>query len=84
MILTDKKTPSLVFGLADVHEGPRVDLPSLFSHLQQEIILMGPLGGSPNYPHILTLKGVSVHLPLSETLKTHTTHSDRYTDSDIA
>ncbi len=84
MILPDQKTPSLVFALADVHEGPRVDLPSLFSHLRQEIILMGPKGGSPYYPHVLTKKGVSVFLALSETLRTHLTHSDRYTDSDIS
>ena len=84
MILPDQKTTTVVFGIADLHDGPRVDLPSLFSHLQQQTIIMGSKGARSPYPYVQALKGVSVHLPLSETLNTHLQHTDRYTDSDIS
>jgi len=41
-------------------------------------------GANSPYPKILELKGVHVYLNLSETLRTHQTHSDKYTDSDIS
>ena len=84
MILPDEVSPSLVFGIADLHDGPRVDLPSLFSHLQQETVIMGLKGERSPYPYVQKMKGVRVHLPLSEALKTHESHSHKYTDSDIS
>jgi len=84
MILPDEVSPSLVFGIADLHDGPRVDLPSLFSHLQQETVIMGVKGERSPYPFVQKMKGVSVHLPLSETLKTHDDHHHKYTDSDFS
>ncbi len=45
---------------------------------------MSSKGEDSPYPKVLKLKGVHVYEKLSKTLKTHLTHSDKYTDSDIS
>jgi hypothetical protein len=45
---------------------------------------MSSKGARSPYPKVLELKGVRVYEKLSKTIKTHVTHSDKYTDSDIS
>jgi hypothetical protein len=73
----------LVFGSSDLHDGTRVDLPSILQHLGQRFVLMGTKGRASPYPEVFDLDGVSIYENLSGTLKTHVDHTSQYTPADI-
>lgn len=74
----------LIVANADLHSGPRADLPSLLSHLGQKTILMGTKGSDTNYPFVYEDKNVKFYNEMSLTLEHYKDHSHKLTDRAIA
>lgn len=75
---------SLIFGMSDVHNGPRTDLPTILSHFEQRTILMGVKENETNFPGVLKDKNIKVYRVMSQTLKAYSDHSHRLTSTALA
>ena len=80
--ITDKPPP-LVFGSTDLHDGPRIDIPSLLSHLGQETVLMGHKNTATPYPFVFQSPGIKIYPNFSLTVRRYTSHSYRLSEQDI-
>ena len=73
---------SLTFWTADLHDGTRMDMPSVLGNLGHKVILAGHKGTNMPYPVVGNVSGVSVYKRISDIIKTHyTTHSTQLTES---
>ena len=71
------------FWASDLHDGARVEYPSLLAHLGQRIILAGIKGSQNPYQEVIEKLKIYPTESLSTTILTHTTHSNRMTENDI-
>lgn len=76
-------SPQLTFGLSDIHEGPRADIPSILTHLGQRVVMMGEKGNVTNYPEVLNNPNVIISREMSATLANYNHHSHPITNNDI-
>ncbi len=67
---TDKR---LTFWSFDVHDGSRIDMPSLFARLGHKTVVAGI--NDNGSPFVLEREGVSTYSRISPTLNNYTTHS---------
>ena len=65
-------TRSLTFWTADLHDGTRMDMPSVLSNLGHKVILAGHKGSRMPYPVLDQEKGISVYATLLKTSIIHT------------
>ena len=73
---------SLTFWTADLHDGTRMDMPSVLGSLGHKVILAGHKGSHMPYPVMEQVKGISVYGRLSDTIKKkYRKHSTALTES---
>lgn len=66
---------SLTFWTSDLHDGTRIDIPSLLSYLKQTVYIAGIKGYQTLYPQVLKMPGIHVFANLSSQIKGYRTHS---------
>ena len=75
---------SLTFWTSDLHDGSRIDMPSVLSSLGQKVILAGHKKDNSPYPYALKMKGISVYQKLSPVINSeYLTHSTALTEDMI-
>jgi hypothetical protein len=74
---------SFITFVPDLHSGPRVDLPTILSHLGQKMVLMGLKGKSTTYPEANEVKNVEIYSAKSPVLSKYNTHSTPLSHADI-
>ena len=74
----------MVFGSSDLHDGTRVDIPSILSHLAQEVVIMGNKGNGSPYPKVFQSKGIQIYERLSNAIYGYKSHSQKLTELEVA
>ncbi|XP_062599233.1 uncharacterized protein LOC134260708 [Saccostrea cucullata] len=70
-----KKKMSATFWTSDLHDGTRIDVPSLLSSLGQRFYIAGIKGSRSPYPEVFGRPGINIYGNLSMELKNYKTHS---------
>ena len=71
---------SLTFLTIDLHDGTRMDMPSVLANLGHKVILAGPKGTYMPHPVIDQEEGISVYETLSDTVKKYTSDLTQLTE----
>ena len=76
-----KTSRSLTFWTSDLHNGTRMDMPSVLGNFGHRVILAGHKGRQVPHPVLKQVKEISVYTRLSNTIKTFRTPSTALTES---
>ena len=74
---------NLTFLTEDLHDGPRLDTPTILATLGHTTILSGIKAGRGNYPSVLQWEKIKTYKNISETIKGYTNSRDRLSEDMI-
>ncbi|XP_061179250.1 uncharacterized protein LOC133187875 isoform X2 [Saccostrea echinata] len=70
-----RKNITATFWTSDLHDGTRIDVPSLLSKLDQRIYIAGIKGEKSPYSEVFKSPGINIYKKISPELMRYTTHS---------
>ena len=76
----DKK---LTFWTSDLHDGSRLDVPSLLQSMGHKVVIAGIKKGTSPYPYVFDRDGIEIYDNLSPVLRRYTTHSYRLNEKEL-
>ena len=76
-------TKRYTFWTSDLHDGPRVDTPTILASLGHTVYVAGTKSTHTPYPHVFKQDGIQVYKNLSDTVKQLTNARTRLTESMI-
>ena len=76
-------TKHYTFWTSDLHDGPRVDTPTILASLGHTVYVSGIKSTHTPYPHVFKQDGIQVYKNLSDTVKQLTNARTRLTESMI-
>lgn len=72
------------FWTSDLHDGTRIDIPSLLSSLGQKFYIAGIKGDHSPYPEVFKLPGIKIYRNLSPEIAKYRSHSTPLSDESIS